>query len=180
MAGYDPKRPRPSVSDDDAPAPVDAILDATTGQVPVVVVDPASAAVPDAVTEPPAPDAVAEPEPEPDVVAEPEPEPEPEPDAVAEPEPEPDAVAEPEPEPDAVAEPEPDAVPEPDDSGAPAVAASEPERHLRSVPAAGASDVPIAAPPAEPTANRAVVVVAAGVAALLAVLAIVVLRRRGR
>ena len=63
MAGYDPKRPRPSVSDDDAPAPVDAILDATTGQVPVVVVDPASAAVPDAVTEPPAPDAVAEPEP---------------------------------------------------------------------------------------------------------------------
>ena len=66
-------------------------------------------------------------------------------------------------------------VPEPDDSGAPAVAASEPERHLRSVPAAGASDVPIAAPPAEPTANRAVVVVAAGVAALLAVLAIVVL-----
>jgi len=160
MAGYDPKRPRPSVSDDDAPAPVDAILDATTGQVPVVVVDPASAAVPDAVTEPPAPDAVAEPEPEPDVVAEPEPEP--------------DAVAEPEP------EPEPDAVAGLDDSGAPAVAASEPERHLRSVPAAGASDVPIAAPPAEPTANRAVVVVAAGVAALLAVLAIVVLRRRGR
>ena len=51
MAGYDPKRPRPSVSDDDALAPVDAILDATTGQVPVVVVEPAGGAAQESVPE---------------------------------------------------------------------------------------------------------------------------------
>ena len=156
MAGYDPKRPRPSVSDDDALAPVDAILDATTGQVPVVVVEPAGGAAQESVPE--SEPVVAEeqgpavPGPEPVVAEQSVPEPEPEPVVVSE-----SAVG-------------PESVPEP-------VVSHEPERHLRAVPG-GASDVPIAGPPAEPTTNRAVLFVGAGGATLLAVLVLVALRRR--
>lgn len=155
---YDPKRPRPVV-DDDAPAPVEAILD--TGSHPVVVPDDASAGT--SVAEEPVPTVEPEPRPEPPApVQEP---------VAAEPasevpaEPESEVAAGPAPE-----EPDPAPVVEPVEPPAPAAAP---------VGSGPGSDVPVVPAPEAPTANRAVMFASLGLA-VLTLVALLLLRRRRR
>lgn len=160
MAKYDPKRPRPTVGDDQA-APVEALIEAVSAG-PDPVVDRTEAAA--VVTAAPAPSAVASPAPE----AAPAPAPQAAPASAASPtQPAPDEAP-------IDDSPKPSAPKSEDSSGKSPEAPGEFQDPLR------LSDVAVIPPPGEGTANRAVLAAVATGLVIALVLAIAMKLRRNR